>query len=389
MIILIGNFIFYRKNMNKKFNFFAVIFLIFSFVSGILWSYFYINFIDREENIKRETLDIKSLQTNISNIAKESQKSVVSIVVKKDITLYRQDPYSFFRQKLWKIEQNIWGWTWFIISKNWYILTNKHVITDKNAKYIVINSSMKEFEAEVIAWGSLSDLAVLKINSNKEFIPLKLINNQENLNIWEFVIAIWNALSEFQNSVTFWILSWKNRTIEVEWINTSQKLTGLLQTDASINVGNSWWPLLNIFWEVVWINTAIATNGQWLGFSIPLTQSRVNYILSSIEKYGIIKKPFIGISYIPLNTRLASELWINSIYWAYIQNENNIVDGSPAFKKISAWDTILEINNQRITQTNTIWDIIQNNIPWDEISLKILKKSWEIKNIYIKLWEEK
>ena len=117
-------------------------------------------------------------------------------------------------------------------------------------------------------------------------------------------------------------------------------------------------------------------------------RQKIDYILNSIKKYNTIKWPFIWINYISLNTDIANQLWLNSEYWAYLQDENAILIDSPAYDKwLKSLDIILEINSQKITQTNNIPNIIQNNIPWDKVNLKVLSKDWKINNIEIILAE--
>lgn len=374
-----------------------------SLVSWIIWSYIFLYYVSPELNniitntITKEitkdwkNITITDLQSEVTKLISEVWPSVVNIVIKKDIDLYRRDPWWFFQEKVGSVEKEVWWGSWFFISKDGYIMTNKHVVSDTNSKYTVIMNDWTEYEASVIALDPLTDLAIIKVeNTNKEFQVLNVIEDEKYINIGQFAIAIWNALGEFQNSVSFWVISWKNRSIEATttWYQT-EKLTWLLQTDTAINPGNSWWPLLNLNWEIVWINTAIAGNWQWLWFSIPLSKKRIEYILTSIQKYWSIKRPFIGISYIPVTESVAKELWISIDYWAYIPNEpGSISDGSIAQKSwITSWDIILEIDWNKISYENTIASIIQNKIPWDIIKLKVLKSSWEEKTLELELGE--
>jgi serine protease Do len=158
---------------------------------------------------------------------------------------------------------------------------------------------------------------------------------------------------------------------------------------AAINPGNSWWPLINLDWKVVWINTAIVSWAEWLWFSIPLTQNRIDYILRSLEKYWTIKKPFIWINYIINSPWIQKELNLKVNYWAYIPiMKESVVAWSNAEKQwIESWDLILEADWSEITLENNLNQIIQTKIPWDTIKLKVLKKNWEEKDIDLVLWE--
>jgi len=85
--------------------------------------------------------DIQSLENNITEIAKEISPSVVNIIIKKDLVVYRSDPYGFFQQKIGSVRQKIGGGTGFFITKNGEILTNKHVVSDETAEYTVITNT--------------------------------------------------------------------------------------------------------------------------------------------------------------------------------------------------------------------------------------------------------
>jgi len=237
----------------------------------------------KKESPRIDNIAINDLEKEITSLTKYMSPSVVNIVISKDVTLYKRNPFWFFNRPVWTVNKKVWWWTGFFINKNGVIITNKHVVNDVNASYTVITNDWIEYEAEVLVKHSFKDIAVIKIlNSdwtNVSTSPLKIVDTQENIKIWQFAIAIGNALSKFQNSVTLWVISWKDRTI---W-SKSDEITWLLQTDASINPWNSWGPLINLKWEVVWINTAIITSANTLGFAIPITKNDIDNILDSLD----------------------------------------------------------------------------------------------------------
>lgn len=339
----------------------------------------------KKENISQPRENIQNLENTIVNLVAEVSPSVVSIIIKKDLIIYKSDPFGFFRQPAGTIEQKVWGGTGFFVKEDGTIITNKHVISDSDAVYTIITSSGEEYDAEVIALDPLNDIAVLKINWDHQFQTIQPINSTENIQLGQFAIAIGNALAEFQNSVSLGIISGKERSIEWRW----EKLTGLIQTDTAINPGNSGWPLINLEWNVIWINTAIINNSEWIGFAIALTKPRLEYILTSIEKYGTIKRPFIGINYIPNSPGIQQELWLAVDYGVYIIDEpGSVVSGSSAEESgLEPGDVITSINKQKITSDISLLDIIQNKIPGDTLELEVIKKSWEIKDIELILWE--
>jgi S1-C subfamily serine protease len=256
----------------------------------------------------------------------------------------------------------------------------------------VITKNWETFDAKVLALDPLNDLAVIKINPSSEVTPLKFISEYEGKNseikIWQFSIAIWNALAEFQNSVSLGVISGTNRTIEAE----NERLTWLLQTDTAINPGNSGGPLVNLDGKVMWINTAIA--GRWsqgIGFSIPLSTKKINYILESVKNYWEIKKPFLGIKYTILSHQNNQNFDTQSNYWAYILPwKDSILQWSSAEKSwLRAEDIILSVDGQKVTMSNDLLSIIQNKIPWDILQLEVQEKSWKIKNLSLTLGIEK
>ena len=379
--------------MNIKIISLGIIF--FSLLSGFFWSYIFSQLNSNKGNLNiqnitknNKNISITQLQSEITEIVKNVSPSVVNIVISKELTIYKNDPFNFFRQPVGSVQRKVWGWTGFFITKDGIILTNKHVIQDKNAQYTVILNNGEEYTAQILATDPITDLAVIKIETPQEVIPLEFIENYEwnnsEIKIWQFAIATWNALAEFQNSVSLWVISWMNRTIEAE----NEKLSWLLQTDAAINPGNSGGPLINLDGKVMWINTAISWNAQWIGFSIPLSKTRVDFILESIQKYWEIKKPFIGINYYLLNADTAMSLWLSVGYWAYIrEDENSIIKNSSADKAwLKAGDIILEVDGVKITPSNDLISFIQNKTPGQKIELKVLQKNWNTKNIFLYLW---
>jgi len=230
-------------------------------------------------NSEIEHNKLMSLETNIVSLAKKASPSVVSIIITKDLWVYKRDPWGFFQYKIWSVQKQVWGWTGFFINSNGVIITNKHVISDTNSQYSVILNDGTEYNAEIIAVKKDNDIAFLRIIApDKAFIPLEFINKWD-ISIWQFSLAIWNALAEFKNSVSFWVVSGINREIRDNYIN----LQWLIQTDTAINPWNSWGPLLNLEWKVMWINTAIINGSQNIWFAIELSQDEVDEYLKQIQ----------------------------------------------------------------------------------------------------------
>ncbi len=317
----------------------------------------------------------------------DSAQSIVSIVISKDLVVYRSDPWGFFQQPSGTVRRQVGGGSGFFVKKDGTILTNKHVVSDPNAQYTVILSDGSEYLAKVLGLDPVNDLAVIKIEpteTQKEFTPLPIVTDTQEVQIGQFVIAVGNALAEFQNSVALGIVSGKDRSIEAE----GTQLTGLLQTDAAINPGNSGGPLLNLSGSVVGINTAIASGGSGVGFAFGLTQNRVDYILKSLAEHGRIKRPFIGINYIPNSPGVAAELGLSVDTGVYVFDEaGSIVAGSSAQKAgVEPGDIILKVGEKEASG-ELLLHIIQNSLPGDILKLTLLKKSGETKEVSLTLGE--
>jgi len=261
--------------MNIKIT--TIVIIIFSILWVIVWNNFF------PKNQKIITMSMLELENKIINIVKDTTPSIVNIVINKDLTIYRNDPFNFFYQEAWSISRKVWGGTWFFITEDWIIITNKHVVDDNNADYTVILNNWEEYVATLLWISKNSDIAVIQIDIDEKITPLKFIDSYEwdnsNIKIWQFAIAAWYALAELQNSVSFGIISGINRTIEFQW----EKITKLIQTDAAINPGNSGGPLINLEWKVMWINTAISWKSQWIWFAIPLSQKYIDQLLKSVQ----------------------------------------------------------------------------------------------------------
>ncbi|MDC0506242.1 trypsin-like peptidase domain-containing protein, partial [Candidatus Gracilibacteria bacterium] len=331
------------------------------------------------------TLDKKITQT-VKNIS----PSVVSIIIKKDLVVYRTDPWGFFRQPLGSVERKVGGGTGFFVSKDGKIITNKHVVSDIDATYTVIASDNKEYDANVIATDPRNDIAILQI-SDKDmpsvpgFEPLEFIENKDEIQLGQFAIAIGNALAEFENSVSLGIVSGKNRTIA----DDSVGLSGLIQTDAAINPGNSGGPLLNLDGRVIGMNTLIIGDSEGVGFAITLTKSRLEYILKSIADSGRIKRAFLGINYISITPGIKNEFSLGSDNGVYILDKpGSVVTGSNAQSAgLEPGDVITTINDIEINSKNTLPNTLDNKIPGDILKLKVIKKSGDQKTISLELGE--
>lgn len=339
-----------------------------------------------EEKVE-EYRQLKNLQSDITKAIDNVSPSVVSIVMSKDLKIYYEDPNNFYGWYITEKKEKVWWWSWIIISSDGYIITNKHVVQDPNLDYTIITKNWDNHKVDKIWLDPVLDIAILKIIDTNGDVPNDLVaapmdTISNKVKIGDMVIAIWNALAEYDNSVTFGIISGKWRKLNESTQNSIYQW--LYQTDASINPWNSGGPLLDIKWDVIWINTAITAVGQWIWFAIPVNKEFVSSTLDIIKKNWKIVRPFIWINYLELTKTLAKSLSIDKFEWLYIQD---VVADSLAQKSwLKKWDIILELNWVKIDTDNNFIYQLYTYMPWEEIELKVFSNK-EYKNVKMILWE--
>lgn len=264
--------------------------------------------------------------------------------------------------------------TGFVITSDGLILTNKHVVTDANATYTVFTADGKSYDGKIQSIDPLNDLAVIKITATG--LPVVELGDSDQLVVGQWVVAIGNALGQFQNTVTAGVISAKQRDIQASDATgaASENLSGMLQTDAAINAGNSGGPLVNLEGQVIGINTAVASGAQGIGFAIPINAAKS--AIESIKKTGKIIRPYLGIRYLSITPDLAKTNNLKYDYGALVVRGNGfgqvaVVPGSPADKAgIVENDIILEINGERIDSNNSLTSLLSKYNVGDTVSVK-------------------
>jgi len=328
--------------------------------------------------VSTQKITVEESNAIIDTVNKVSN-SVVSITLKSTST-------DMFGQ----VYQTEGAGTGFIITSDGLILTNKHVVSDENAKYTVIMKDGKTYDASVQSLDPANDLAVLKIDARN--LPVVELGNSDDLQVGQWVVAVGNALGQFQNTVTSGIISAKDRQIQASDSNgsSSESLSGLLQTDTAINSGNSGGPLVNLAGQVIGINTAVASSAQGIGFAIPINSAKS--AIESIKKTGKIVRPYLGVRYFEITPAIAKENNLPVDHGALVQRGGSLMDfavipGSPADKAgLSENDIILEVNGQTIDQNHSLLAIIQEYNVGETVTLKVLSKGQQ-KEVKVKLEE--
>lgn len=234
------------------------------------------------------------------------------------------------------------------VVQNGLIITNKHVVSDNTLKYTVVDDKGNKYTANKIYRDPLNDIALIKISGTMSGIAEIPMGDSSNLQVGQYVLAFGTPLGQFKNSVTHGIISGLGRGITAgsPFEGFVEQLDNVIQTDAAINPGNSGGPLVNSSGQVIGINTAIAQQGQNIGFAIP-----INVIKDSIKNFnatGQFNRPYLGIAYRMITPQ--SPLPNNASQGALV---DNVISGSSADKAgIQAGDIVTKIDGQAVTDTN-------------------------------------
>jgi serine protease Do len=330
----------------------------------------------------QQTLSVTEDSATV-DVVKKGSPAVVSIVITQDLSkIYSASPFNFIfsNNQQQQGQQEVGAGSGFIISSDGMILTNKHVVDTTDAQYTVVMNDGKKYDAKVLATDPLNDVALVKIDASN--LPVVELGDSDSLQIGQTVVAIGNALGEYDNTVTKGVISGLARTVTAgDGQGQSETLQNIIQTDAAINFGNSGGPLLNLAGQVIGVNTAINQSGQLVGFAIPINQVKKD--IQSVQQSGKIVRPYLGVRYLLINSEIAQQNKLTVDYGALIVRGSTtadvaVVPGSPADKAgLVENDIILEINGQKIDENHALTDQLQQFNPGDTVSLKILHDGLE------------
>tara|TARA_B100000963_G_scaffold132965_1_gene115803 strand:- start:2455 stop:3864 length:1410 start_codon:yes stop_codon:yes gene_type:complete len=255
----------------------------------------------------------------------------------------------------------------FIIDEKGLVVTNNHVIQDAEDIIVRVNGD-KEFKAKVIGADPLSDIAVLKLETNEKFIPVKF-GNSDNARIGDWVIAIGNPFG-LGGTVTSGIISARNRSIGLS------RYEDYIQTDASINSGNSGGPLFDMTGDVIGINTAILgrSGSIGIGFSIPSNSAKI--VIDQLVEFGETKRGWLGVRIQDVTKEIAEVEKLDEPRGALVAS---VAENSPSEKAgVKAGDIILEFNGEKIKQMKELPIIVARTEVGKKVKVKIWRNKKEI-----------
>ena len=318
-----------------------------------------VNF-DIQKNYNTRNLVAENVIVEENNIVNKIEEASESIV---GISKLKQNGTSVF---LKDAETSLGLGSGVIVTEDGYIVTNQHVVGDKYSNCYITLENGEIYNGNVVWADSNIDLAVVKISSAK--LKYLKLGDSDNLHLAEEVYAIGNPIGfEFKRTVTKGIISGLNRTIKIENDIESTYMEDLIQTDATINEGNSGGALISKEGYLIGINTIKISSAEGMGFAVPI--NIVKPIIEKLENTGKFEEAYLGIygydkeviPYLNSNLKLDSGIYVAQI----------MVDG-PLFKSgLQIGDIITKVDETEINKMNDLRKYIYTKNPGDVVNLEV------------------
>ncbi|MDT3403657.1 Do family serine endopeptidase [Mucilaginibacter terrae] len=287
-----------------------------------------------------------------------------------------------------------------IISTDGYIVTNNHVVANAS-KVEVTTNDHRTLQAKVIGTDPSTDLALIKVSATN--LPIVKLGNSDDVRVGEWVLAVGNPFN-LNSTVTAGIVSAKGRNIGIlgreeeeqnpfgrsryqqqqpQQPRLNKAIESFIQTDAAINPGNSGGALVNTKGELIGINSAIASHtGSYEGYGFAVPVNLAKKVLNDLEKFGSVKRGYIGVSFTELNPDVAGELKIKTTNGLYV---NELVDGGGAEAAgLQKGDVITKVEGNPVYESSDLQERVGRLQPGDKIRVTVLRAGSE-KNFTITL----
>lgn len=357
------------------------------------------DFLDIDSSRPPIVTDSTGEPSSVVSVVEAANPAVVSIVITKDVPVLESNPFgNFFSfpvpqyREQGTERQEIGGGSGFLVSPDGYIVTNAHVVSDKQADYTVFLNDGTSHDAKVIAADTILDIALLKIDEKN--LPYLEFGDSDKIKVGQEVVAIGNALGEFRNTVSVGVVSGLARSVSASTgVGRPEILSDVIQTDAAINLGNSGGPLLDLSGRVIGVNVAASVgSAENIGFSLPA--NAVKRAVDSMRLNGKVSRVYLGVRYIPVTKELARQNDLAVEYGALLvrgqtEIEIAIAGGSPAEKVgLKEGDIILSVNGEKVTPDMPLENLLHDYSVGEKIVLRVLS-SGEEKDVTATLEEMK
>ena len=308
----------------------------------------------------------KILKSSLPDLTFAANKSIDAVVHVKNTSIVK-DSDSWALQFFYGDDsrKKVGTGSGVIISPDGYIITNYHVI-ENSTEVIVTTNDNREYEAEIIGFDEVNDIAVLKIDtdSNLDYI---FFGNSDSTLIGEWVLAVGNPYN-LNSTVTAGIISSKSRDLN----EFDQKNQSFIQTDAAVNFGNSGGALVNIQGELIGINTLIQSmTGGYVGYSFAVPSNTVRKIFEDILEYGDVQKGLLGVRGVALRSSYSKQLKIDETEGFYI----DVIE--PGFGADNAGlqkgDIIKSVDDVKINRFSDLSGYLSSKRPGDKVSVKYIR----------------
>ena len=315
-----------------------------------------------------KTSDIELLQESIKSNINSIQNSIATIYKTQKIwSMVENEDWEPQEQQIETVEKL--EWNAIVISNDWYMITNKHVVADTEKSTYKAILQWQEYPIDKIRFDELLDIAILKIKTKESTIPATISTMDKWAEIGDIVFAIKNDTEVWEFITKIWLINSLNQKFEIQ--NNDNIYVWLIKNSTAIEWGFSWWPLINIKWEVIWINTAVDNIEYSASYALPINQEFINQTISSIKESGRIIRPDLWIEY--ENEK------------SYAKVTNILEEGSASETNLEIWDIIVWINSIPVNYNNFMYVLYTYKV-WKEITLNI-NKDWHKKDVQIRLWK--
>jgi len=330
----------------------------------------------------RSAVTTRQTLSDDGNLVKTSQEDVITSVADKVSPSVVSIVTDVTTQTIFGAATQQAAGTGIVVSKDGYILTNRHVVSSASKVQVVMADGTTHEDVQVVGTDPLNDVAFLKIDGVSD-LRAATLGDSSTVRIGQEVIAIGNSLGQYQNTVTSGIISGKGRPVSAGDGSggSTESLTDLLQTDAAINPGNSGGPLLNVSGQVIGMNTAVAANAQGIGFAIPINATKGT--LKSVLAGKGVQRAYLGLRYVPLTAAVAKQYNLSVTEGAYVVGGENsatgVVSEGPADKAgVKDKDIITKINGLTVGRQGGVSSLIGEYAPGDTVELVIVRDGREL-----------